>query len=67
VDQGVSRGSRTIRGQGILDFVKQDTNGMVTFIICRETDETTRDGLVHAFATKENGSNMPPLLRVKAK
>lgn len=67
VDQGVSRGSRTIRGQALLDFVKQDTNGMVTFIICRETDETTKDGLVHAFATKENGSNMPPLLRVKAK
>lgn len=67
VDQGVSRGSRTIRGKAILDFVKHDTNGMVTFIICRETDETTKDGLVHAFATKENGSNMPPLLRVKTK
>jgi hypothetical protein len=67
VEQGVSRGTRTLRGQALLDFVKKDTNGMVTFIICRETDETTRDGLVHAFATKENGSNVPPLLRVKAK
>ena len=67
VDQGVSRGSRTLRGQALRDFVKQDTNGIVTFIICRETDETTKDGLVHAFATKENGSNMPPLLRVKTR
>ncbi len=67
IDQGVSRGTRTLRGQALVDFLRQDTNGIVTFIICRVTDETTRDGLVHAFATKENGSNMPPLLRVKAK
>ena len=65
--QGVSRGTRSVRGQALLDFLKQDTNGLVTFIICRETDESTRDGLAHAFATKENGGNTPPLLRVKAK
>jgi hypothetical protein len=54
-----------LRGKALVDFLKKDTNGMVTFIICRETDETTKDGLVHAFATKESGSNTPPLLRVK--
>jgi hypothetical protein len=48
------------------DFLNADTNGIVTFIVCRETDETQRSGLVHAFATKENGGkNAPPLLRVK--
>ena len=67
IAQGVSRGTRTLRGKALVDFLKQDTNGMVTFIICRETDETTKDGLVHAFATKESGSNTPPLLRVKTK
>jgi hypothetical protein len=67
IAQGVSRGTRTLRGKALMDFLKQDTNGMVTFIICRETDETTKDGLVHAFATKESGSNTPPLLRVKTK
>lgn len=65
IAQGVSRGTRTLRGQALVDFLKQDTNGLVTFIICRETDETTKDGLVHAFATKESGNNTPPLLRVK--
>lgn len=67
IEQGVSRGTRTLSGQALRDFLKQDTNGLVTFIICRETDETTRDGLVHAFATKESGSNTPPLLRVKTR
>jgi hypothetical protein len=67
IAQGVSRGTRTLRGKALVDFLKQDTNGMVTFIICRETDETTKDGLVHAFATKESGSNTPPLLRVKVR
>lgn len=65
IAQGVSRGKRSLRGQALLDFLKKDSNGMVTFIICRETDETTKDGIVHAFATKESGSNTPPLLRVK--
>jgi ferric-dicitrate binding protein FerR (iron transport regulator) len=67
IPQGVSRGTRTLRGQALVDFLKKDTNGLVTFIICRETDETTRDGLVHAFATKENSRNTPPLLRVKTR
>lgn len=65
IAQGVSRGTRTLRGKALLDFLKSDTNGLVTFIICRETDETTKDGLAHAFATKESGNNTPPLLRVK--
>ena len=65
IAQGVSRGSRSVRGQALVDFLTRDTNGLVTFIICRETDETARDGMAHAFATKESGSNTPPLLRVK--
>lgn len=66
IAQGVSRGTRSIRGPALRDFLNEDTNGIVTFIICRETDETQRSGLVHAFATKENGGkNAPPLLKVK--
>lgn len=67
IDQGVSRGTRSLRSAALVDFLKKDTNGLVTFIICRETDETTKDGLVHAFATKEHGSNMAPQLRVKTR
>ena len=65
IAQGVSRGNCTVRGRPLVDFLNADTNGLATFIICRETDETARSGLVHAFATKESGSNPPPLLRVK--
>lgn len=65
IAQGVNRGNCTLRGETLTDFLNTDTNGIVTFIICRETDETARSGLVHAFATKESGSNTPPLLRVK--
>ncbi len=56
---------RGLKGTALTEFLNADTNGMVTLIICRVTDETARSGLVHAFATKENGSNTPPLLRVK--
>ena len=65
IAQGVNRGNCTVRGPALTDFLNADTNGIVTFIIFRVTDETARSGLVHAFATKESGSNPPPLLRVK--
>lgn len=67
IAQGVGRGNRTLGGQALADFLNTDTNGIVTLIICRETDETAKGGLAHAFATKENGSSTPPLLRLKPK
>ena len=67
VPQGSTRGSFTIRGQGLVDLLNQDTNGIVTLIITRSTDESARNGLVHAFATKENTRNAPPILRVRTK
>jgi len=67
IPQGANRGTRTLRGEALRDFLNTDTNGIATFILCRETDETGRGGLVHAFATKESSGKTPPLLRVKAK
>jgi ferric-dicitrate binding protein FerR (iron transport regulator) len=66
IGQGVNRGTRKLGGRALLDFLRRDTNGMVTLIICRETDETAKGGFVHAFATKESPSNTPPLLRLKS-
>jgi len=63
--QGTSRATCSINGSALVDFLKTDTNGTATIIICRETDETAKNGFVHAFATRENRSNTPPLLRVK--
>lgn len=66
VPQGSNRGAFTLSGADLVSFLNEDTNGLATFIICRDTDETARNGLAHAFASKENSRNTPPLLRVKA-
>lgn len=65
VPQGTTRGAFSVKGAELASFLNTDTNGLVTFIVCRETDETARNGLVHAFATKENARNTPPILRVR--
>jgi ferric-dicitrate binding protein FerR (iron transport regulator) len=65
VPQGTTRGSFSIKGESLVGFLRGDTNGIATLIVCRETDETARNGIVHAFATKENARNTPPVLRLK--
>lgn len=67
IAQGVTRGTRKISGKALADFLTTDTNQIATLIICRETNETADSGLVHAFATKENGSRSAPVLRVKTR
>ena len=65
VPQGTTRGSFSIKDESLVSFLRGDTNGIATLIVCRETDESSRNGIVHAFATKENARNTPPVLRVK--
>lgn len=65
ISQGTNRGARSISGREVAAFLRSDTNDIATFLICRETDETAKTGLVHAFSTRENRSNTPPLLRVR--
>jgi hypothetical protein len=67
IAQGINRGTRQLRGKALADFLAADTNQIATIILCRETDETADSGLVHAFATKENGTRSAPMLRVKVK
>jgi hypothetical protein len=45
--------------------LRQDTNGVATLIVCRETDETAPNGVVHAFASRENARKAPPMLRLR--
>ncbi len=66
VPQGRQTGSVSINGPALANFLSEDTNGLVTLIVCRETDEIARNGLAHAFASKENPRNSPPMLRVRA-
>lgn len=65
VPQGTNRGAFTIKDDALVDFLRADTNGLVTLIVCRDTGETSRNGLAHAFASKENARNTPPLLKVR--
>lgn len=65
VAQGVNRGTCVVKGTALAEFLNGDQNGQVTFIIVRETDETHKNGLVHAFASKENAKRPPPLLKMR--
>ena len=67
IAQGINRGTRKLRGIDLASFLSADTNQIATLIICRETNETQDSGLVHAFATKENGTRSAPMLRVKVR
>jgi len=67
IAQGINRGTRKLRGKDLADFLSADTNQIATLIICRETNEDQESGLVHAFATKENGTRSAPMLRVKVR
>lgn len=63
--RGASGAPLTVRGAGLAEFVRADTNGLVTLMIVRETGETDPSGLVHAFASKEHPTARPPTLRVR--
>jgi len=63
--RGASGSPLTVRGPALAEFVRADTNGLVTLMIVRETGETDPSGLVHAFASKEHPTARPPTLRVR--
>lgn len=65
IPRGGSGGPLTVRSDALAEFIRQDTNGLVTFLIVRETGESDPSGLVHAFASKEHPTARPPTLRVK--
>lgn len=65
IRQGVSSGFRSIEGDPLSSFLNQDSNGMVTLIVVRETDQSSGNGLVHAFASSEHPTAMAPTLRVR--
>jgi ferric-dicitrate binding protein FerR (iron transport regulator) len=65
IPQGTTRGAFSVKSAAIAEALRSDTNGTLTLILCRETNETDRNGLAHAFASKENQRNSPPTLRIK--
>ncbi|MFK5924353.1 MAG: DNRLRE domain-containing protein [Verrucomicrobiota bacterium] len=65
IKQGVASGFRSVAGETLGEFLNNDSNGMATLIIVRETEQTAGNGLVHAFASREHPSAMAPTLRIK--
>jgi len=65
IPRGGSGGALTVRDDELAEFIRHDTNGLVTFLIVRETGESDSSGLVHAFASKEHPIARPPTLRLK--
>lgn len=65
IPRGGSGGPLTVRADALPEFIRGDTNGLVTFLIVRETGETDPNGLVHGFASKEHPTARPPTLRLK--
>ncbi|HEY1083645.1 MAG TPA: FecR domain-containing protein [Prosthecobacter sp.] len=63
--RGGSGGPLTVRGEALAEFIRQDTNGLVSFVIVRDTGETDPSGLAHAFAAKEHPTGRAPTLRLK--
>lgn len=65
IPRGGSSEPLTIQSPALADFIRTDTNGLVSFLIVRETGESDSSGLVHAFASREHPSARPPTLRIK--
>ena len=65
IPRGSSGDPITIRSEALTRFVREDTDGLATFIVVRETGETHASGLVHAFASKEHPTGRPPTLRTR--
>ncbi len=64
IPRSKQRGVVWFRSDAIVDFVRSDTNGLVTFIIVRETTETERHGMVHAFASDSHPDGAGPVLEL---
>lgn len=65
IKRGATPATIEIQTRQLLDFLKSDTNDLLSFILVRETDELDQQGLVHAFASKENPHSRPPTLWIK--
>jgi len=55
----------TVSSSALAEFIREDKNGLASFVLIRETGESNPQGLVHAFASKEHPTAKPPTLRVK--
>lgn len=62
--QGEQSGARSVGGPALVEFLKRDTNRLVTFILVRETPGAGGSDLVHGVASRRHPTLPPPTLRL---
>ncbi|MCM8525354.1 MAG: DNRLRE domain-containing protein, partial [Lentisphaeraceae bacterium] len=60
--KGVYKKAITLDSAKVKEFILQDQNKLVTFIVVRRTAEKERHGLAHGFASSQNTKALPPRL-----
>ena len=63
IPQGCSTGIVQIDSQRLADFIRSDTNNLVTFAVARDTAATAIEGIAHGFANRHHDKLLPPRLR----
>lgn len=64
VPRGKQHGTVSIDGNRLLEFLKLDSNNLVTLIVVRITRSEKAGGLVHGFANRFNSSAPAPALHI---
>ena len=65
IPRGGRSGLISVGGAALAEFLRTDSNGLVSFLLVRETSESDPSGLAHGFASKEHPAALPPTLRLK--
>ena len=66
IRKGASHTAIEVSSDALVEFLREQDDGLATFLIVRETGEFDSQGLVHAFASKEHPSAPAPTLWLKA-
>lgn len=64
VPEGATTGEFAISGDELVKFLRQDTNGIASFIVVRDNQEVRAYSLVHGFASRRHPTGPPPTLRL---
>jgi len=65
IDRDETTGFRVLETPELTEFLKQDTNGLVTLVIARDTLGVGSSSLVHAFAGNRHPTVAPPSLEFR--
>ncbi len=65
IEQGIQRGQFGISGESLADFLKKDSDGIVTLAIVRDTVESGGGGLVHGIASRRHPVLPAPTLAIQ--